>query len=1168
MPVYDFSMIQKGSTEPAYDFSMLPPPAPKAGHESVAPMPEEQVPGISASDVVKATTDTMLSVPKSAIAVGEAVGSMTSSFGGALSGAVVGLIDAIRNKDPQAFAPAFKAIQEATTYEPRTEGGQAVMGAMGDFFTRYSESVDRYLADPNVEQGNALLATVGKASGEILPVLLGFARVGGPPKIRSKNAHDAPEPALEGELLGPEVPPPTPQLRHESTPTLPTSRQLPAPEGMPPEMPRLPQEPGVPAPITPRPTVEPPAAALVAPNSPGPVTAQVTALATPERSPVARRDVVDGLLPPDEVVTVRAEDTSMPLASPHEPPPGMYDSTPSSKWKPHVAPQGQRGAINMGEIMDGVRIVMKKLEPAGENWRKVRRAIRAGTQPLQAGTPETAAIAKNLANHNRLIKDRASREIMAVRKFTPEDHVNMIRGIEEPSRRAALTPDQLAIVDKMNGEMTYLSDLAMQLGIIGGVRRPYAKHVVESFATRPGNPLRASWLRTGIKTGQRKHATFVEGEAAGVKYRYDWKDMVKAKSDLEQAVYGKLLMKTLKDSVLAGTDVPMLLRQGSPGARDYVSIDHPAFFEQHFSGGKHLRIGGKNYQIKNGEVTVGGKTYPVTKDGSAVYVAGKAHQVLKETRVSSTRLVVHPDLATPLKAVLGTQDPWIVAQGLRALKAASMKFIMFNPLFHGATVFFKQLPLSISKSHINPIGLYMEGYRLRTDPVWRDKAFSHNVNILENMGYKMDAYGEQPLAGESFYHFVHPKFGKIMDKVGNFWHGTLLWNRIGDMQMGVFKRYGEQFETNMLKEYEAKHGVKPDEATAKHISDAAYYQSGELANLVAGAWGKEDFFLAWKNTLDTVLFSTSYTMSTMRIAKYAAGSIPRHLQGQVTRSLREFPKGEIPKEFAKIAKTMVLIDLMLWMATAQGLNYAFTSWGNIPDKHGKIGGHFAWDNEYGKTGKIAIGMKEDGTVLYMGNFFRTARDIAEIITAPQTLAQNKQSPIFKAIMSLVENRDWKGNTIFKEGADAWYDDALAGATHLANAVTGYESTKRSLFPDEDEAFRRLNLLGLQTSVGAPGGMQTGELKHIARVQAEADAEVLLEAASLASNGEESEAIDLLITNNFTAGQIKAFLLKENFPALQHLGGLDYKRLYQKATPKQKESLDRMGWGTSPRSADK
>src|SRR5205823_1587841 len=81
-----------------------------------------------------------------------------------------------------------------------------------------------------------------------------------------------------------------------------------------------------------------------------------------------------------------------------------------------------------------------------------------------------------------------------------------------------------------------------------------------------------------------------------------------------------------------------------------------------------------------------------------------------------------------------------------------------------------------------------------------------------------------------------------IDKAGNFWHNKLLWDRVGDLQMGLY--------TNFRDDMRAK-GVDPQ--TSARVA-------AHLANRYAGALPIEAMSNNARKIANMLMFSRSFTL--------------------------------------------------------------------------------------------------------------------------------------------------------------------------------------------------------------------------------------------------------------------------------------------------------------------
>lgn len=842
----------------------------------------------------------------------------------------------------------------------------------------------------------------------------------------------------------------------------------------------------------------------------------------------------------------------------------------------------EAGQLNLQEIQDGITELARIADDS-----IILNKIRLVTQPLQTGTPETSAIVKNFANNMAAIGEKKNQRAKELKNIAPTevDEVAMLKAHENPSLEATLTPEQRAMVSELREifEET-LGPLAVDMGLLSGIRKDYAKHVAIDYLNDSSintNLFGETIVRNWLKTGRRKYETFEEGEAAGVEYLKRYGVMIAAAQHLEAAIYGKQFVNWVKSQEVAGEALVSLPGENIPG---YVTVNHPAFRQTTWHSSKHITVGKEKVWVNDNAVQYKGKEYLVINN--RVYLNDTSYKVQKSVYSSSRNIKVHPKLAGPLKALLEADTPNIFIDSFMKLKSASMQLIMYNPMFHNTTVFFKVVPSLpqmglgnlISPREIvgeevwknltpvakvlarTPFIDYVVGNYLNNNKAMRIYAIKHNDRFLGGKGYKMDLYGDIDVFRNSMLDLINPKLGKMADKAADFWHGYLLWDRIGDLQMGLFHRFTLSGTKTRVAEFEKSNGRKPTVQELEAMKEASAYEAGEISNLIAGAFGREDFAAGWRRFLNLGLFSRSYTFSNLRLAQAGMGALPKHVIGQVARALDG--KATINKGmFQKIATTMLLKDLFLLFSTLEIGNYIITKKYDIPDEKGTVGGHFSWDNEPAKKMKIAVGVKSNGQVVYMGTPFRAARDIYELMfswaLSPKEFKDawgNKLSPFVSTAIDVKKNENFRGDTIMKDGDD-WWDNARDVSLFMAKGLTGFETTMGTFNPGE-QTENIARLFGAQISHGSPGGPLIGSYREIERNQAAREKDALREAMDMMRHGKETEAIQMLADLGFSSSELESESIRHESGGAAFMKNfkMHIEKMYSRATPEQRKRL--------------
>jgi len=287
------------------------------------------------------------------------------------------------------------------------------------------------------------------------------------------------------------------------------------------------------------------------------------------------------------------------------------------------------------------------------------------------------------------------------------------------------------------------------------------------------------------------------------------------------------------------------------------------------------------------------------------------------------------------------------------------------------------------------------------------------------------------------------------------------------------------------------------------------------------------------------LFSRAYTMSNLSLAKYAISSLsrsnallPKYLLGQMKNGDAAVSRDAI-KSFAGASIGVLFKDMALMFATLQIANYIMTASNDLPDKNGKRGGHFSWDNEHGKKFHIAIGEKPSGQVVYMGNPFRAARDIFGMtfmggVDKWREVWNNKLNPSVSTLFHFLNNTDWRGKTIINSDSE-WYKQVGSGLKYWTEGLTGISSLGSTFNPDSDSWRNYYRIFGAQISHGARGGPVVGEKFSIKRSQRIRMDKVMNEATDLYRRGHKAKSVALLHRNNFSKITIRNFLRRNGSP---------------------------------------
>lgn len=230
---------------------------------------------------------------------------------------------------------------------------------------------------------------------------------------------------------------------------------------------------------------------------------------------------------------------------------------------------------------------------------------------------------------------------------------------------------------------------------------------------------------------------------------------------------------------------------------------------------------------------------------------------LSEQHGLRLKIQVPKPIAEPLKTLFKAQDMNGMVSGLMATKASMENLILLSPIIHNMTIFSKALPYSIRTVGYH----YFHGYKLNQDPLFQQK-FVKAGGIYANQ--RKHFWGISEIKNEDT--FSPPTLYK---KAGKFWHGTLLGDRIADLQASIF----ENAQRKLMK--------------IGYNEEAAGIIAAHFANLFGGMIAPEDLNPHFRTAMNFILFSHSLTGTNMAIVKELLAGAPDQLKARVERAQGE-----------------------------------------------------------------------------------------------------------------------------------------------------------------------------------------------------------------------------------------------------------------------------------------
>lgn len=782
---------------------------------------------------------------------------------------------------------------------------------------------------------------------------------------------------------------------------------------------------------------------------------------------------------------------------------------------PKDIPISEQPASPPGRLSASIQSAADKLYDIGRDAQML-------VAPMATGTRDSIAIAKDFANtmrRNRWDWSRIDDDI--AQRFTPEQRTRMWNAADEESvmRQSGetsehmglmtLAPEERAAVEELQSRAQNAWLRAGDLGMVEGEGLPaYTPRMVVNAAgavsgDKPialngiGHNLRIS--TPGMK--HRKYLTAEETEAAakealgeGAEIARDIRTLPLATAKLEDAIAGRQLIDLIKDYGKR-TGVDTVVEGAIPAGSEtkWFTLDHPAF--------KTWRP--KHETNPDGTLAVEGNRLKVAKDANG------------NDLFEQVPLYVHGDFEGPLKAVLSQNNGALYSAAIE-LKAKTMSLIMNSPMIHNLVEWGRAFPAMPGKVLTGRV--YFQGNRFKNDIAGMQEAIQNGMVPIGGRFFKhsIDDIVKDPdlTPGTSLTAklaaFVPGLFDeaagvavkRAIDKAGNFWHNTLLWDRIGDLQAGLYVNFRDEAIARGI-----------DRTTASRV--AAHW-----ANRFAGALPEEAMSSMARKTANVLMFSRSFTLGNLGVMKDMFTGLPKDVMAQIERDM-----GTIDPKAAGYAKSIarrqawatVVIDMAFALAGYSILQNAVNILAGDSTLEKEVHGYAkrfgealherqmhpmkaiqvfdflhhvsaSGENEPGRQDRLLVGHDKDGTGIYarvppgkMGEEFEGW------MTGPLDMMRRKLSPAARFGWDVLANDKGFGRKLYDPTADSvqgYVSNLGKIAFHLmeVHAPSGQIEATRDLIRGDGDAKVNsakafLPFLGITTSKGAPGGPAIGELYH-------------------------------------------------------------------------------------------
>jgi hypothetical protein len=551
------------------------------------------------------------------------------------------------------------------------------------------------------------------------------------------------------------------------------------------------------------------------------------------------------------------------------------------------------------------------------------------------------------------------------------------------------------------------------------------------------------------------------------------------------------------------------------------------------------------------------------------------------------------------KVVQGAQSLY---GALMTIKGKAMTAILNSPLIHNEVVWSKVMEAAGGREWLG-FGLYFKGNRIVNNPARAGELIERGLNPMGPRGSFQDitAMMEEPnlQPGRSWTASVLGSVAglfdagaetatrRAIDKLGDFWHNTLLWDRVRDLQFGLADHLSDRLVAKGA-----------DRLTADRIG-------AHFSNIIVGSIPKEAMSAGARATANLFLFSRSFTLGNLSTFKQAAVGLPKPILAQIERDFgitfpdapgMEHALAAVNQDAKSIARrkaiSTIAISAGLYYVGNAAIQHAMNIAANDSTVEEEMQGYArryrdmmeavgkdpwelrhlvgrlspTYDNEPAKQDRALIGYDKDGTAIYARNpTGKFGEEMVGYPTMPLEMLKRKLSPLASAGFQLMENDKGFGRKIYDDTDNTAMGDvrtAFAVAKHIVmkHLPEGQISAATDLLRGEgDPLVNKLRLFGpmagFTASVGAPGGPARGE-QLAAKQQFEAKFNLAWpDIRKQVQRGDEQGAREALRTLGAPQPMINGLIRNARNPA-GALHGRTLQDFYRYATPEQVDRLER------------
>jgi hypothetical protein len=898
--------------------------------------------------------------------------------------------------------------------------------------------------------------------------------------------------------------------------------------------------------------------------------------------------------------------------------------------------------------------LMASIKQSSQLLLDIGRDLQMWAAPMARGSKVSMPVAKDFANALR--RNRLEWSILddhLAKQFTREQRERMYNAMDEESVMrqegktsqhmgiATLSPEERAAVLDINQRAQLVWAEMKELGMVEGDGLPfYTPRMIYNVATateKDGamalNTIGRNLTTKNARLLHRKYLLAEDTEAAAkaklgeaATLARDIRVTPLALAKLEDAIAGRRMINEIK-AIGDRLGEQLISEDGKPVGSQYgwFTMDHPAFKKW----GPDLR---PMTDLETAPFPAAGKMTPkLDENGNPIMI--------------QKPIFIRSDFEGPLKAVLSEKNGKAY-EGAMALKSKTMSMIMLSPMIHNAVEYGRAFPAMPGR--MLTLQTYFRGnaaklgYEYRGElPYIFDVLTGNRVKLKGNTmrpdlfeavdhgmapighrfaGQDISSIMEEPnlTPGRSFTAKIlgavpglfSEKAGDAVktaiDKLGDFTHNTLLWDRIGDLQMGIY--------TNLRDDMVAK-GIDPE---------AAKYMAAHFANRYAGSLPVEAMSNQARKVANMLMFSRTFTLGNLGVMKDALTGLPRDVQAQIERDMGEFdPKAaNYAKHLARRKAAMVIFwDMCLMYVTNALLQHAFQylrgdtnlnqeEQGYATRFHARlqrleehpfetvsplsvaggvigagVGGPVGavvgtalgtglaqlkylsptYENEPGKQDRVLTGYAKDGTGIYLRNpLGKIGEEFTGYLSTPIDMMTRKLATVPRGVWHVISNDAGYGRKVYDPHpfTDGTVLQSLANAAEQVAGEqfpTGQLGAARDLVTGEgDKTLNELHAFGpfggFTFSKGAPGGPAVGEL-YSAKEQYEFNLNAALpDIRKQILRGDVQGAVERMTQIGVPPG-LQRFYIRTTINPATRLSGKALRDFYNYATPEERARME-------------